>query len=96
MTADTTSRSWRVTAGDRSHTGHATTTATAWTNAATAALQLAHDTGGAVTLRITVDGHGEPADVEPAHTTDGALDPEATRAVLDRFVEVVLASDEEV
>lgn len=95
MPIDTTSRTWHVTAGDRSCTGSASTAAAAWNNAAIAALQLARDTDGAVALQISVTGEGEPADVEPARTVDGALDSDATRAVLARFVELVLTSHSE-
>lgn len=87
-----TIRAWRVTAGDRTYTGSASTAAAAWTNAAVAALQLAHHTDGALALHLSVDDEGEPAAVEPARTEHGALDAEATRVVLARFVEVVLAS----
>lgn len=93
---DTTRRTWRVTAADRSCTGSATSVAAAWRNAATAALQLARDTSGAAALHLRVDGEGEPAEVEPAHTPDGALDTDATRDLLARFVEVVLDDLEEV
>lgn len=90
----TDSRTWRVSAGRRTATGSATTAAAAWNNAATAALQLARDTGGAATLRLSVDGEGDPADVEPAHTDDGSLNVPATRALLAVLVDVVSTAQE--